>query len=382
MSDLSSVLPTFAPSTAAASHLLTALESLPLTTADLLSLDALDISRRLGSTSRSSVLDIKRLATAIATALHTTLTPLPPPTPAFITTGDPALNTLLNGGIPTHHITELVGESGAGKSQFLLTLTLTVQLPQHLGGLGRPAVYISTEAPLSTKRLFQLAAALSERSPEAPPSTDRVFSITCNDLETQDHIIRYQLPVMVEKHNVGLVVVDSIAANFRAEFERPVNKRLKTEGGGSTPVESGPAQMARRGKELVRLAGTLRGLAVRYGVAVVVANQVSDRFAGRVVAGGGGGAGGGGEGGDAMGLDFQSRWFSGWGGEGEEEDAKVPALGLVWANLLSARVVLRKEVDEEGDWRRRIKVVFAPWAKSGVEMGFEIVEGGVRAVDG
>lgn len=208
-----------------------------------------------------------------------------------------------------------------------------------------------------------------------------MFSITCNDLETQDHIIRYQLPVMVEKHNVGLVVVDSIAANFRAEFERPVNKRLKTEGGGSTPIESGPAQMARRGKELVRLAGTLRGLAVRYGVAVVVANQVSDRFAGRVVAGGGGGAGGGGEGGDAMGLDFQSRWFSGWGEEGEE-DAKVPALGLVWANLLSARVVLRKEVDEEGDWRRKIKVVFAPWAKSGVEMGFEIVEGGVRAVDG
>lgn len=188
-------------------------------------------------------------------------------------------------------------------------------------------------------------------------STDRVFSITCSDLETQDHIVRYQLPVFVARHNVGLIVVDSVAANFRAEFERPARVD-----------DSGPARMARRGRDLVVLAGTLRALAVKHGLAVVVANQVSDRFGGPADA--------------AMGLDFQMRWFGGWEQEQEDEGggggggAKVPALGLVWANQLAARVVLRRSVD--GGSGRCAKVVFAPWARAGEECGFEIVEGGVR----
>lgn len=194
-----------------------------------------------------------------------------------------------------------------------------------------------------------------------------MFSITCNDLESQDHIIRYQLPVFVARHNIGLVVLDSVAANFRVEFERPATllpaKRARAED------ESGPAQMARRGKDLVLLARTLRTLAVQHNLAVVVANQVSDRFSG---------------GGDdnVMGLDFQARWFTGWGEQEEEEQPKVPALGLVWANLLAARIVLRKKNvhNESGEWRRCVKVVFAPWARAGEECEFEIVESGVRAL--
>lgn len=241
-----------------------------------------------------------------------------------------------------------------------------MQLPPHLGGLGRPAVYISTEAPLCTARLFQLAAALG-----ASVSTDRVFSITCSDLETQDHIVRYQLPVFVARHNVGLVVVDSVAANFRAEFERPAEERARV---GDT---SGPARMARRGRDLVVLAGTLRALAVKHGLAVVVANQVGDRFGASAPLS---------KEGNAMGLDFQMRWFGGWEQEqGADDDggggAKVPALGLVWANQLAARVVLRRSVDgESGENGRCAKVVFAPWARAGEECGFEIVEGGVRAL--
>lgn len=53
------------------------------------------------------------------------------------------------------------------------------------------------------------------------PSLDRIISIVTPDLESQDHILQYQLPVAVRRHNVGLVVLDSVAANYRAEFERP-----------------------------------------------------------------------------------------------------------------------------------------------------------------
>lgn len=58
-------------------------------------------------------------------------------------------------------------------------------------------------------------------STERKPSLDRVISIVTPDLESQDHILRFQLPVAIQRHNVGLVVLDSVAANYRAEFERP-----------------------------------------------------------------------------------------------------------------------------------------------------------------
>jgi DNA repair protein RAD57 len=53
------------------------------------------------------------------------------------------------------------------------------------------------------------------------PSLDRIISIVTPDLESQDHILRYQLPVAIRRHSIGLVVLDSVAANYRAEFERP-----------------------------------------------------------------------------------------------------------------------------------------------------------------
>ncbi|KAF8246664.1 hypothetical protein K440DRAFT_630841 [Wilcoxina mikolae CBS 423.85] len=77
---------------------------------------------------------------------------------------------------------------------------------------------------------------------------------------------------------------------------------------------------------------------------------------------------------DMLALDYQSRWFTGWGGG---EGGKVPALGLVWANLLGGRIVLRKAA--EGG-KRRVGVVFAGWMEGGREIEYEIWEGGVRAV--
>lgn len=237
-------------------------------------------------------------------------------------------------------------------------------------------MYISTEAPLSTPRLVQLAGAINGRlaagaAAAAAVTTDRVLAITCNDLEAQEHILRYQLPVAVARHDVGLVVVDSIAANFRAELDRPdVRKRVKTAAtAAATAAEtSGPALLARRGAELVAVAQDLRELARRHNLVVVVANQVSDRFAHALPD-------------DVYSLDYQSRWFTGWPDAADALGAKVPALGLVWANRLAARFVLRRTDDGSGRIRRRIGVVFAGWAKAGEELEFEIWEGGVRSVE-
>lgn len=115
----------------------------------------------------------------------------------------------------------LTANSGAGKTQFLLGLLLATQLPSP-HGLSRSALYISTESALPTTRLSQMLSThpvLESANPK--PSLDRVISIVTPDLESQDHILRFQLPVAIRRHNIGLVVLDSVAANYRAEFERP-----------------------------------------------------------------------------------------------------------------------------------------------------------------
>lgn len=162
----------------------------------------------------------------------------------------------------------LTSTSGSGKTQFLLNLLLSVQLPEPQG-ISKRAVYISTEAALPTSRLCQLLRYhpyLSSLPPAGAgrppkPSLANILSINAMDLETQDHILNYQLPVAVARYDVGLVVVDSVTANYRAEHS----------------PDSVGALSARSG-ELARLGQMLRNLAAKEGVAVVVANQVSDRF--------------------------------------------------------------------------------------------------------
>ncbi|GAP83857.1 putative DNA repair protein RAD57 [Rosellinia necatrix] len=318
MTDLSQVLPDFA--VAQYARLLPAIEKNKLTVTDLLTLDLPDIGKR----TQLPLLDLKRLCSAILAALHADLgvdrvdgdaggrdggrgqepgqaraasrperryggrerplrqtgTELLARPWRTISTLDASLDAALGGGVPTGYITEITGESGAGKTQFLLTLLLSVQLPPP-HGLGRPALYISTEAALSTKRLSQILAqnpffrALDDDDDDnnnntVRPSLDRVISTVTPDLESQDHILTYQVPVEVARRGIGLIVLDSVAANYRAEFDR---------GGGGTSG-GGPNNMAARSAELARLGHLLRELAQKHDLAVVVANQVADRFSG------------------------------------------------------------------------------------------------------
>ncbi|XP_075007084.1 DNA repair protein XRCC3 isoform X2 [Calonectris borealis] len=70
--------------------------------------------------------------------------------------GCSVLDNLLKGGIPLVGITELAGESSAGKTQISLQLCLCVQYPYKYGGLECGAVYICTEDVFPSKRLQQL----------------------------------------------------------------------------------------------------------------------------------------------------------------------------------------------------------------------------------
>lgn len=153
--------------------------------------------------------------------------------------------------------------SGSGKTQFLLSLLLAVQLGKPKG-LDKRAIYISTEHPLATGRLSQLLEYhphLSSLPADQAPSLANILSINAMDLETQDHILNYQLPVAIARYDVGLVVIDSITSNYRAEHSSNSMVALST-----------------RSTELAKLGQLLRNLATKEDIAIVVANQVSDRF--------------------------------------------------------------------------------------------------------
>ncbi|KAF2016635.1 P-loop containing nucleoside triphosphate hydrolase protein [Aaosphaeria arxii CBS 175.79] len=321
-------------------------------------------------------------------------------------------------------IKKLTATSGAGKTQLLLTLLLASQLPPPYG-LSKSAIYISTEAALATNRLSQLLSThpkLKSLPAHEKPSLSRILSIQTPDLETQEHILRYQLPVAIKKHRVGLVIFDSVAANYRAEFEKQ-------------GARDGAASMAKRGTQLVRLGALFRDLARTEGVAVVVANQVADRFfkdsgytsnaASRTTSTNSQGTTSGRAspmpghfaasqtGGDVtpmgaqvLSLDHQQRWTTGWGEDrfALPHTLKTPSLGHVWTNQIACRIALIKQpvmatrppvlmmadgeaYDNEEEnhiakWRRWFKVVFAPWTPPTDEKGieYEILTSGLRHV--
>ena len=59
-----------------------------------------------------------------------------------LTTGCSSIDQVLAGGILSRGVTEIAGESGAGKTQFCLQLCLTVQLPESHGGLGGGVLWV------------------------------------------------------------------------------------------------------------------------------------------------------------------------------------------------------------------------------------------------
>ncbi|KAH7156115.1 P-loop containing nucleoside triphosphate hydrolase protein [Dactylonectria macrodidyma] len=443
MTDLLHILPSFPTPPFAA--LLPTIENHNLTTTDLLTLHPADIAKQ----TRLPLLDLKRLIAAVQVSLSDNLAPPEQPllllehagsqpknespsgaAPRFISTLDSGLDAALGGGVPVGAISEFTGESGAGKTQALLALCLAVQLPPP-HGLGRHALYISTEAALATRRLAQMLDAnpvLRDTAPERRPSLDGIHSAVTPDLETQDHILEFQVPVLLSRHDIGLLVLDSVAANYRAEFERQ---------------GSHGSNMAARGAELVRLGALLRRLARRHNLAVVVANQVADRFASSTSISHNPPPRSSGAVQEsplasrsmpppstnfpntptssvpffqdpdgppppaALLLDYQQRWFTGWGDDPRASYAfKTPSLGLVWTTQIACRIALLKrpvyghtrltapvDADDDADlatptlkaWRRWMKVVFAPHTASssqglGDAVEFEVTMGGLKTV--
>ncbi|CAR25642.1 hypothetical protein ZYGR_0A02070 [Zygosaccharomyces rouxii] len=181
--------------------------------------------------------------------------------PVPFTTTDVGIDEALGGGIYTHGITEVFGESSTGKSQLLMQLCLSVQLPTNMGGIKGKCVYISTEGDLPTQRLASMISAREELVKHGV-SQENVYTVTCCDLINQDHILNVQLPILLENSRgaIKLIIIDSISHHMRVELP---TRDFKDHQDNRFYVD----QVAER----------LLDLANKHALAVVVANQVSDR---------------------------------------------------------------------------------------------------------
>ncbi|XP_010259852.1 PREDICTED: DNA repair protein XRCC3 homolog [Nelumbo nucifera] len=279
------------------------------------------------------------------------------------TTGCPILDRFLAGGIPCNSITELVAESGCGKTQLCLQLVLSAQLPISQGGLAASSLYFYSEFPFPFRRLQQLSSSFSSSHPDLFSTHDPCDHIFVRGLQSADELLGLLDRIDTFLTNppsrlpVKLIVIDSVAALFRSEFENT------------------PGDLKRRSSLFFGIAGKLKLRAKRFGLAIVITNQVVDLIGSDTANG-------------VRVGNLSCLYSSG--------RRVCSALGLSWANCINSRLFLSrvdeiagKETavkDDEGGnsvlvcTRRRMHVVFAPHLpESSCE--FVIVREGVFGLD-
>jgi len=169
-----------------------------------------------------------------------------------LTTGVRSLDALLDGGIETTTITEIIGEFGAGKSQLCQQLAVTVQLPKEKGGLGGGALYLDTENVFRTDRIAQLAGSF-----DLDPAKV-LKNIVYAEAFTSSHqmILIDNADEVIKENDIRLIIVDSVIAHFRSEY-------------------LGREMLAPRQQKLNKHLHKIKRFAGAFNLAVVVTNQVA-----------------------------------------------------------------------------------------------------------
>lgn len=169
----------------------------------------------------------------------------------YFTTGSTNLDKLLGGGMPTSAIIEINGEYRTGKTQTCLTCSITAQLPEEKGGLGRPVIYFDTENSFQAEHLQDIAERFGLDREEV---LSNLFVVQAEQLRYLNQAID-RLPGYVQALDPGLIIIDSLMAPFRAEFHE-LNL------------------LAVRQKKIGKLIGLLKRIAIAFNTSVIFTNQV------------------------------------------------------------------------------------------------------------
>lgn len=202
-------------------------------------------------------------------------------------TGCDDIDSILSGGLLIPGVTEVSGESSSGKTQFCLqTCILTSRTYNDC-----KCLYICTEDAFPNKRLIQMTTSHSMSKTESQSITDRIFVEHVEDLETLISFLETRITNLLSNHKLKLIIIDSITALFRVEFEN--------------------WELAARAKTLATVGKLLHKLSHQYKICVICVNQVSAVF------------------------EPESSLS-------KREEKFVPALGLTWSYFVTTRLILAR----------------------------------------
>ncbi len=160
-----------------------------------------------------------------------------------IPSGCKSVDELLGGGFEKGIVTQIYGASGTGKTNICIQLAVvTVQS-------GKKVIYIDTEG-FSADRFRQIAGE------DARKVAGEIIIYEPASLDQQYSAILELEKIMNEK--IGLIILDSAALFYRL---------------GLSVDDSSEENITLR-RELVNQIGLLHGIARKYGISVVITNQV------------------------------------------------------------------------------------------------------------
>ncbi len=131
-----------------------------------------------------------------------------------VTTGSDAFDDLMGGGIETQSITEFFGEYGSGKTQVVLQLAVSTQLPKEEGGLDGEVMMIDTENTFRPERVAQMAEGFGLDPEEV---LEKIHVARAFNSHHQMLLADKALD-LAKENDVRCLVVDSLTSHFRAEY--------------------------------------------------------------------------------------------------------------------------------------------------------------------
>ncbi|KAH3733019.1 DNA repair protein XRCC3 [Pelomyxa schiedti] len=228
-----------------------------------------------------------------------------------LSTGCEAIDQALGGGIDVCGITELFGESAAGKTQLCMQLCLQVQLGEDMGGLGGSALYFHSDGVFPIDRLTQMASTYEKKG--LPSPTDKV--LVKEAIRATNPLLQYlcNLDYTITQQNIKLIVIDSLAALTRYEYE---------------DVEE--EERASKFSTLWKIAEAVHRITSLHAIPVIIVNQVTDWFHDNP-------------------MNQQI-----WGLHNLKNH--VPTLGLMWSHCVNTRLMLSRTNGKS----RRLDVCLSP----------------------
>jgi len=234
----------------------------------------------------------------------------------FVPTGLSELDSALHGGLRAGHLVEIVGRAGLGKSQLCLTISAKLIQQQKRG-----VIYLDSERKFSRERFKEILSVVGDDG-VVEDDAQRCVPIRADHMNAREFLATIkQLETVIVEQNIGLVVVDSIAAIARAE----------------------DVSIAERQSSLAKIATELKQLAETFNIPVLVTNQVT-----------------------SLGSVFGSGTTGG--------GITAPALGNTWHHVINVRLLLTAE--SEGTQIRTVKITKSPDANDSSAQ-YSIGPGGV-----